>query len=530
MTLNNIKVKIKNTTTKPGCYKWLDSNGNVLYIGKAKNLKNRLGQYLVSTHPKIIELIKNVVDFEVIITNNENDALILENLLINKFKPKYNALLLWTKNYPYIVLTDEKNPRLIYTKNKNIKGKYYGPFASANTNKFDIFKFMEQIFPLRKCKILPKNKCLLYDIGQCIGPCINKIDKKQYDSIKNDINSFFNNSNKKIIRDLEEKEKFFSSILQFEVANKYKELIKEIKFIKKYKKNDIILNSKNKNFDIVGIYRKNNDLCISIYKYFQNELVNVNSQVFIDVIDIVDTIRQYILQFYSNKNNELDFLYMDKFTEINDVEKAIGIKIKTNNKILIKKINSYAREYYETNYLNVKTKHNNENESIDLLKKILNINDLSYIVMFDISNIFKDEHVAGMISIENGKINKSNNRKYIIKSGAISDVDSMNEVIERYITRRLKEKKQLPNLIIMDGGSIQVNAALKILEKYSLNMKVIGLYKDDDHKTKGIIYDNKIIQINNKVLYMYLFNLQEETHNYAINFFRKRKNKKFLKS
>lgn len=219
---SNLEFKLKNIPKLPGCYLWKDKYGNIIYVGKAKNLFNRTHQYFNGPKDnKTAKLVENIDDVDFIVVKNENESLILENNLIKKHQPKFNILLKDGNSYPYIVVTKEKFPRIIYTRDlKKFKGKYYGPFATVRSNKYELYNLLLKIFPLRKCNVIKKNKCLYYDIHQCLGPCINKIDENEWKKIKTQINNFFNGGTKDIIDDLKKEELELSNKLEFEEAQK----------------------------------------------------------------------------------------------------------------------------------------------------------------------------------------------------------------------------------------------------------------------------------------------------------------------
>jgi excinuclease ABC subunit C len=504
-------------------------------VGKAKNLFSRTHQYFsdnVST--KTEALVKNIHDIEYIVTKTDNEALILESNLIKKYQPKYNILLKENNNYPYIIVTNEKNPRIIYTRNyKAYKGKYYGPLASSNFNKYDIYNLLQQIFPLRKCSVLPKQKCLYYDIGECLGPCINDVTNLQYDDIKKQINDFFRGKTSHIIDSLKRDEKKFAQELNFEKAQKTLDLINNIKAITSNNKTEVMLASKNK-IDVIGFYTKEKYISIIIHTYQDGKLLAVNRQISELHDDINDALVSYLTQYYLNDLNLPKIAYANISEEhIKALTKVTGFKIVNpasgKFKQIIKSAAINAKEYFSSNYLVYERKREQNELAFDELRKLLFIDNLSIINVFDMSNFFGNDKIGAMIGLENGKLNKNMYRKFIIKDKNLKgDTEYMKEVINRQYTKIIKESSPLPNLIIVDGGIAQVNAAISALKDLGLDkiIPVIGLSKDSKHKTDGIVIANKKISLDKKSgLYMYLFNIQEEVHRFAINFFRNRNKK-----
>ncbi len=526
----DLKYKLKNIPKLPGCYLWKDKYGKIIYVGKAKNLFNRTHQYFNTTsNNKTTKLVQNIYDVDFIVVKNENESLILENNLIKKHQPKYNVLLKDGSSYPYIVVTNEKNPRIVYTRDlKKFKGKYYGPFASAKSSKYELYNLLLKIFPLRKCNVMKRNKCLYYDMHQCLAPCIKNIKDLEWKQIKNQINDFFNGDTKDIIAKLQKEELELSNNLEFEEAQKKLELINGIKEIQSQQ--NIIFNSK-KNIDVVSFYQQENLLSIVIFSYLNGQLLAKNQQIAeINNENINDVLSNYLMQYYFDSLNKPDLCYINiSSSNIKSLTKTTSIEFVSPTKGKFKQILhegvKNAKQYFSSSYLIYQQKQNLTKKSFEQLKQVLSLDNLSLIHVYDIANLFSANQVGAMIALEDGVFNKNLYRKFIIKDlEATSDYARMQEIIYRQYKRVMQNKEQLPNLIIVDGGIIQINAAIQSLKKINLDkvIRVIGLSKDNHHKTNAIVFPNKkIIKLDKaSSLYMYLLNIQEEVHRYAINFFR----------
>jgi excinuclease ABC subunit C len=471
-------------------------------------------------------LVDNIYDVDFIITKNPNDALILEANLIDKHKPKFNVLLRDNNNYPYIVLTNEKNPRLIYTRNyKKFNGEYFGPFADENIKKYDIYRLVQRIFPLRKCNTLPKKKCLYYDMGLCVGPCINKISEQYYSEIKTQIHNFFNGKDKKIIKDILAKEEIESKKMNYEQANEYLAIANSLKQISENKANVVLKN--NNKIDIIGHFQNENYISIIIHSYIDGKLLMVNKQINEMYDTLSTTIESYLTQFYANSERIPSKIYIDTNIELSD-KFNIAVPLKGKFKQIINNANINASHYYDSNVLSHLKLKSQTRDAFENLKSILKLDTLNIIHVFDMSNLFNEAKIGAMIALENGYFNKKMYRKYIIKDiNSNSDVEYMYEVIKRQYTKMIKEKQTFPNLIIVDGGLLQINAAKNALTELNLHniIPVIGLAKNKRHKTDHIVINKSIdIDLNKKTgLYDYLFNIQEEVHRFAIGFHKQRR-------
>jgi excinuclease ABC subunit C len=515
----------------------------VIYVGKAKNLFNRTHQYFNKAKDgKTTILVEQIQDIDFIVVQNENESLLLEANLIRKHQPKFNILLKSNGGYPYIVVTNEKHPRLLYTRDykKNI-GHYYGPFATAKSNRYDMYGLLLKLFPLRKCSHIPKAKCLYYDIDQCLGPCINDIKPNQYTQYLEQIDNFFKGNPKDIVADLFAKEKKAAQMLNFEEAKKNMELINDIKEASKEMSVSQNINLKSiYNEDIVGYYVKNDLIAIVIFSYIGGKLLTKHQQIADLYGDVEEAINEYLIQYYYQTYNIPRKCFVNlKPSSLKQLSALTKLEfnnpIAGKHKTILQNAAKNAKLFMQSNYLIFKQHKAQTSGAFNELRKILSIDNLTLIHTYDMSNLFGKDKIGAMIAIENGTFNKNLYRKFIIKDlNANSDYAYMYEVIKRQYMKMIKENLMLPNLIIVDGGLIQVNAAIKSLTELNLAqiIPVIGLVKNTHHHTNGIVFPNKkIITLDKKSnVYMFLSNIQEEVHRYAITFFRQKTKDSAFKS
>lgn len=541
MVINeSLAFKLKNIPHKPGCYLWKDKYQQVIYVGKASDLYNRTHQYfLTNRDSKTTKLVQNIADVDFITVNNENESLILENNLIKKYQPKYNILLKEGTYYPYIVLTKEKNPRLVYTHESNVyKGKYYGPFAANKSNRYSIYNFLQHLFPLRKCYHMPKKTCLYYDIGECLGPCVHNISQQQYDKIAKNINDFFRGNLKNILNDLKLKEKEYAKCFKYEEAKKVNELITGMEQISQYQNINLV---SSQSIDVLGFYVNKSFISISIFSYINGKLLAKKEQIAEINNSVSEIIESYLKQFYADSLNLPKKCYVSlddkKLKNLSTSLNVVFINPKTGRfKNILENAIVNAKSYYNSNYLQYKKSVALNEDAFLALQKTLNMDNLSLIHVFDMSNLFNEDRIGAMIALEHGKFNKNLYRKFIIKNEeSKSDVEYTKEVITRQYARMLKQREELPNLIIADGGKQQVNVIIEALKvnKLDLVIPVIGLVKNRKHETEKIYIpnNNEYINLDKKSeLYLYLLKIQNEVHRFAITFFRQRKQSSLFKS
>ena len=517
-----LKNKLKLIPHKPGCYLWKDQFNQIIYIGKAKDLYNRTHSYFNGCKDnKTSKLVNNINDLEYIVVNNVNEALILENNLIKTHLPKYNILLKDGSNYPYIMITNEQYPRLKYvrTYDKN-KGIYFGPLADS-TNKYQLFNLLNSIFPFNKCNHQPYKKCIYYDLHQCI----NQVQQSTYQEAISEVKEIFKGNLDHILMILQTKEQHAVTKLDFENAQKYAEQQKALTSIIN---SGLVQLDNNESFDIIGFYEKNNYLVIIIFNYVKGKLLNKSADTFaIYDYEINELITSFLMQYYSqNKISSKIIVSLDDDNLLALSQrfhtKFINAQTKFHKRILKLALDN-AILYFESNIKNVINKQNELDDALNQLKQILKLPDLNIIECFDNSNINLSLPIAGMIVYQNGKLNNKLNRKYnLMTTKNASDYHFMIEVITRRYQRLVSQHQKLPNLIVVDGGKLQVNAALYALAQLQINIPLIGLKKDQKHKTDAIVLTNgdEIVLDRKSILYKFLANMQNDVHNYAISFLR----------
>lgn len=529
------KEKLALLPSKPGCYIHKDKNGNVIYVGKAKNLKKRVSSYFNKIHTgKTKALVDNINDFEYIVTNSEIESFILEINLIKKYSPKYNILLKDDKTYPYIELTNEKYPRvkIIRTKTrKKTKSKLFGPFPNVVSARKTV-DLINRIYPLRKCNTLKKDLCLYYHINECLGYCKYNISKEQIDLMIKEITEVLNGNYKEITKKLEEEMFKESENLNYEKALELKKMIEDVKTtISK----QIVVSNVKYNFDVFGYYVKDNYLSIETLFIREGIIIGRVHKIFDITDEINDVYLRYITNFYEKYELPKEIIIQDE-NAISLLSTYLNTKVNCPKKGDIKHILDMAINNAEI-YLNenleiVKKDLKIKKEVLEKLKSLLNLTSLKRIDLFDNSHLFGTYYVGCMVVYEDLEPNKNLYRKYKISLDVKDDLSAMKEVIYRRYYRMLLDKEVYPDLIIIDGGSIQVKVVVEILNSLGLSIKVIGLKKDDKHKTNIIVDDNlneiSIKQDNH--LFLYLTKMQDEVHRFAISFHRDLKSKGSLES
>ena len=527
-----IEEKLKTLPDLPGSYQMRDENNEIIYVGKAKNLKNRVRSYFHGAHnAKTTRLVSEIRDFTYIICKSELEAYVLEINLIKEYNPKYNIMLTDDKTYPYIALTNEDNPRLVVTRNKRIKGvaKYYGPYPNVKAAR-ETVSLLNRMYPLRKCYKIPNKECLYYHMHQCLAPCIFK-EKFDYSKYKNSINKFLNGDSKDILDDLEAKMTEASNNLEFEKAIEYRNLIDSINTT--LNKQKITINDLTSR-DYVGIYKDENEISINIIITRLGSIVQ-NHQTIIDSYsnDYDDAIN-YLVQFYeiNSTPREIVISELDKdiIKELLQID-VVDVKIGKKKELLDMAI--YNAKFNLENKRNIyKNTVLKKLDTIDELGSLLGINPPERIEAFDNSNLFGEYPVSAMVCYINGRPAPKEYRKYHIKTvvGA-NDYESMKEVIYRRYFRLLMEDSKMPDLIVMDGGEIQVHAAMDVIQSLNLDIPIIGIQKDDHHKATIIFYKERFITIDkNSPIFLLLADISQKVHDFAISFFRSTKAKGFFKS
>jgi len=518
-----LKDFIQNIPNLPGSYQFKNKDGIVIYVGKAKDLKKRVSSYFVGSHDaKTSRLVINIDKIEFIVTHSELDALLLELNLIKKYNPRYNIMLTDDKTYPYIEVTSERHPKLIVTRNTNKKsGDLYGPYPNVKAAR-DTVKLLNKIYPLRKCIKLPKTACLYYHLGQCLAPCIKEVTKEDYEEIRTQIKRFLRGDIKEVVAILEKQMNEASEKLEFERANEYKMLIQSVKTTTNNQK--INLNDM-KDRDIIGYFFNEYLLSIEMFFIRHGKISARHQKMFEYYDDPIKTIEMYIAQFYEREpipkeifiNKELDGDLLESYLKTKIVKPLKGDKAKllklaniNAEQALIQKTEIYKRELDRT--IN----------SVELLGELLNMPSPYIIEAFDNSNLFGADAVSSMVTFINGVPSKKDYRKFKVKTmdGKASDYHTMKEILYRRYYKVLMEDLRRPDLILVDGGLQQINAAKEILDSLDLDIPIAGLVKDDKHNTNHLMNKQlEKIEIDKTSNVFHLIQrIQDEAHRFAVTY------------
>ncbi len=522
---------------EPGCYLMKDTNDTIIYVGKAKKLRNRLRSYFTGSHnAKTTKLVSEIVDFEFIITTSEIEALILEINLIKQYDPKYNIMLKDDKTYPYIQFTKEKHPRLIITRNlKENKGDYFGPYPNVSAAR-ETKNLLDKLYPLRKCHPLEKKLCLYYHIKQCLGPCEKEYDMSIYEEYRSDITKILKGNATVIIEELTQKMMNAADNLQFEKAKEYKELIDYLR--KTVEKQKIVMNDF-LDRDIFGYFYKNGYLSIQVFYVRSGKIIERDAFVTPYFDNPEEECLNFIVAFYQNGNNilpkeifvpnTLDYELLDQFLEVKVLTPKIGEKYK-----MVQLANQNAQITLENKLILLLQTEEKTIGALSTLSDLLKMGPITRIEAFDNSHISGSEAISAMVCYIDGKPSKKDYRKYKIKYELNGDdYGYMREVIYRRYFRVLKDDLPHADLIVIDGGKGQVNICKEVLNALNLPIKVIGLIKDDKHKTSDLL-DGDTLEIihldKHSKMFQLLMNIQEEVHRFAITFHRSLRNQKMTKS
>lgn len=528
-----IKNLINNLKDAPGVYLMHDANDNIIYIGKAKNLKKRVSQYFLRPQSgKVMKMVQEAEWFETIITSNEKEALILEMNLIQTHYPKFNILLKDDKHYPYIAIKKGSDPYLsIKRNNKDNKYRYFGPFPNSSAA-YDMVGLLNKLFPLRKCKNIPNTPCLYYHLGQCLGPCINKnIPISEYEVIYSDINDFLKGNNKKKYDEIKQKMLDASSLENYELALSYKKILESIEHINT--KQTVELNDRIDR-DVFAFSTREHYFAMAVLIYRNGVLLGKNhfvNEIFDNPIDMFENM---ICQFYQKYPSPKEIVInlkevKDDLSNLLDANIVFASKGRLLDLVEKTKINAdnALDEYFVSARLD-----EDKLALLELLADILKINTPFHIDLFDNSHIQGTYPVGVMVSFINGEPCKKLYRKFKIEGqDSKDDIKSMEQVIYRHYKRVKEDNGKIPNLILVDGGLTQVKAARKVVDELHININVFGLYKNNKHQTEGVIDCNgeKYI-IENKNLFFLLTRMQDEVHRFAITFHQNSRSKGLSKS
>ena len=520
----------------PGCYLMKNKDGVIIYVGKAKKLKNRVNSYFRGTHTgKTAKLVSEIADFEYIVVNSEVESLVLEINLIKKYDPKYNILLRDDKSYPYIELTDEVVPRLKVVRNINRKRRanhLFGPYPNVTAAR-EVVNLLNRIYPLRKCNTYEKTPCLYYHIGQCLGYCALKVEKEKINDMKSEIIKFLNGDHSIVTNKLNTLMIEESTLMHYEKAKEYKQLLDYINITLTKQKVEL---KDNVDRDIFGYYLDKGYLSIQVFFIRGSKIVQRKSKIFDIVDDVSEELTRYIARFYNNLNKPKEILVpdiVDSELLSNYLEVNVKVPLKGEKKRLIDMACDNAKISLNEKFELIKKDEEKTIEANDSLRKILNMDRLSKIEIFDNAHLFGTYNVSGMVTFIDGKPYKNDYRKFKISIDKNDDYGTMREVIYRRYFRVLKDNLEKPDLIIVDGGIGQINVARDVINSLTLKIPVIGLKKDSKHNTSALLAFDPIqeIEIDKKSNLFYLLErMQDEVHNFTISYHKQIRSKGLIES
>lgn len=537
MATQHIENKLKLLPDLPGCYMMKDINSRIIYVGKAKNLKNRVRSYFKSSHEgKTAKLVSEIRDFETIITSTDKEAFLLEITLIQKHKPYYNIKLKRGTGYPYIKITHEKDPQLkIVSQVKKDGGYYFGPYPNVYAAT-ETLQLLQKVYPLRRCNGYQKRPCLYYHMGQCLGTCFKEVPQSEYEKQIKKIKSFLNGNVSKIKKELEQKMETASENLEFERAAEIRDQIHYVEMTVEKQK---IISNDNTPRDLFAFYMNKGWLSLQIFSIRQARLMKREKRLFPCIDTPEAELESFILQFYNQKNRILpkEILVpsgMDKET----LSEILGIPVKTpqrgQKRDLLEIAQKNARLVLEEKFRLLELDERKTTGAMNEITDALGLPNGHRIEAFDHSHLQGEDLVSAMVCFIDGKPEKTEYRKYKLKNVDHADeAASTREVIYRRYSRLLKEKANLPDLILMDGASIQINAAVDVLHnQLGIDIPVAGMVKNDRHKTADLMTENdEKIGLDPKSEGFYLLQrIQDEVHRFAITFHRQVRSKNSLAS
>ncbi|ELH4423451.1 excinuclease ABC subunit UvrC [Staphylococcus pseudintermedius] len=537
-TQSRIKQKLGVLPMEPGCYLMKDRQNQVIYVGKAKKLRNRVRSYFTGAHDtKTTRLVREIVDFEYIVTSSETESLLLELNLIKKYQPRYNILLKDDKSYPFIKITKERHPKLIVTRTvRKGSGKYFGPYPNAYSA-HETKKLLDRIYPFRKCDKMPDRLCLYYHIGQCLGPCVYPVQQEEYGRMTKEITDFLNGEDKTILKNLEEKMIKASENLEFEQAKEYRDLIQHVNNLTKKQK---IMSVDQTVRDVFGYHVDKGWMCIQVFFIRQGNLIEREATMFPLQQTPEEEFYTFIGQFYQLNQHFLPKeVHIPKQLDVEMVHTVVDTNIVTpqrgQKKQLVDMANKNARISLENKFELIARDESRTVKAIEQLADAMGIQIPIRIEAFDNSNIQGVDPVSAMVSFVDGKPDKKGYRKYKIKSvEEPDDYKSMQEAVRRRYTRVLNEGLPLPDLIIVDGGKGHMSSVADVLEnELGLDIPIAGLAKNDKHQTSELLYGETAqvvpLKKNSQAFYL-LQRIQDEVHRFAITFHRQTRQKTGLRS
>ena len=514
--------KLKLVPHKPGCYLMKNKDGVIIYVGKAKDLRNRLNSYFHSSHTgKTARLVSEIADFDYIVVSSETESLILEINLIKKHDPKFNILLRDDKTYPYIELTMEKVPRLLIVRNahkKKKKTRLFGPYPNVYAAR-KVVNLLNRLYPLRKCKTYQKRPCLYFHIGQCLGYCTNNVPQDKVELMEKEIVSFLKGNNDIVTNKLKDEINKESEALHFEKALELKNLLDDINVILVKQKIEV---NDNIDRDIFGYFSDGNYLSVFVFFVRGSRIAGHHHQIIPLIDDEGEELTRYIAKFYDKALIPSEVL-VPSIVDSNLLSDYFKVKVKVPEKGVKKRLVDMAadnaRKQLEDEYELVIKNEEKTIKANDELREKLGLEKLDRIELFDNAHLFGTYNVSGMVVFIDGSPAKNEYRKFKISVDKNDDYGTMREVIYRRYFRVLKDNLVRPDLIIVDGGLGQMNVAKEVLDSLGMDINLVGLKKDDKHATRALVtFDGEIPIEKRSNLFHYLERMQDEVHNFTINY------------
>ncbi|MFS9310590.1 excinuclease ABC subunit UvrC [Streptococcus parasanguinis] len=535
---NLIKSKLELLPTSPGCYIHKDKNGTIIYVGKAKNLRNRVRSYFRGSHDTKTEaLVSEIVDFEFIVTESNIEALLLEINLIKENKPKYNIMLKDDKSYPFIKITNERYPRLIITRQvKKDGGLYFGPYPDVGAAN-EIKRLLDRIFPFRKCTNPPSKVCFYYHLGQCMAHTVCHKDEAYFKGMAQEVSDFLKGQDDKIIDELKLKMNNAAQNMEFERAAEYRDLIQAIGTLRTKQR---VMAKDLQNRDVFGYYVDKGWMCVQVFFVRQGKLIERDVNLFPYYNDPDEDFLTYVGQFYQEKSHLIpNEILIPQDIDEEAVKALVDTKVlkpqRGEKKQLVNLAIKNARVSLEQKFNLLEKSMEKTQGAIENLGKLLQIPTPVRIESFDNSNIMGTSPVSAMVVFVNGKPSKKDYRKYKIKTVVgPDDYASMREVIRRRYSRVMRDGLTPPDLIVIDGGQGQVNIAKQVIqEELGLDIPIAGLQKNDKHQTHELLFGDplQIIELSRTSQEFFLLQrIQDEVHRFAITFHRQLRSKNSFSS
>ena len=535
---NLIKSKLELLPTSPGCYIHKDKNGTIIYVGKAKNLRNRVRSYFRGSHDTKTEaLVSEIVDFEFIVTESNIEALLLEINLIKENKPKYNIMLKDDKSYPFIKITNERYPHLIITRQvKKDGGLYFGPYPDVGAAN-EIKRLLDRIFPFRKCTNPPSKVCFYYHLGQCMAHTVCRKDEAYFKGMAQEVSDFLKGQDDKIIDELKVKMNTAAQNMEFERAAEYRDLIQAIGTLRTKQR---VMAKDLQNRDVFGYYVDKGWMCVQVFFVRQGKLIERDVNLFPYYNDPDEDFLTYVGQFYQEKSHLIpNEILIPQDIDEEAVKALVDTKVlkpqRGEKKQLVNLAIKNARVSLEQKFNLLEKSMEKTQGAIENLGKLLQIPTPVRIESFDNSNIMGTSPVSAMVVFVNGKPSKKDYRKYKIKTVVgPDDYASMREVIRRRYSRVMRDGLTPPDLIVIDGGQGQVNIAKQVIqEELGLDIPIAGLQKNDKHQTHELLFGDplQVIELSRTSQEFFLLQrIQDEVHRFAITFHRQLRSKNSFSS